>query len=392
MSYTLLIFLAASVSFIAFPFALRFAKKHNIVDNPNARKLQKQPVPVLGSIPVVLGITIPLCIVMFFHDINLLYTLIALIALFIIGLTDDLRDVPAWIRFVLEMLVIWVMIWHPMHYSNGPMIDCMYGLFGREHISLFTALPLSLIAGVGIINAINMIDGVDGYSSGYGILTTTFFAITFFLMGDPISGSFSAICAAALIPFFLHNVFGKSSKMYIGDGGSLLIGLVMVCNVFELLSQDSATGALLQAKGIGVVAFALALLCIPVFDTLRVMCARLIQGISPFTPDKTHLHHLFIDMGFSHAGTSMSILLTNTLIVALWYLSYRLGAAIDIQFFAVVTLGLLATFGFYYGMRQCQKRDNVIWQTFLRIGKWTHFEHKGAWVVIQKIIDWTIIK
>jgi hypothetical protein len=175
--------------------------------------------------------------------------------------------------------------------------------------------------------------------------------------------------------------------MYIGDGGSLLIGMVMVCNIFFLLSDSSTAGELMRQSGIGAVAFALAALCIPVFDTLRVMFARIADGVSPFTPDKTHLHHLFIDMGFSHVGTSITIILINMLIVLLWWLSCLLGLGIDGQFYLVIALGLFFTCGLYYGMRYCQRRNNCIWQKVQRIGKWTHFEQKGAWAVMQKIVD-----
>ena len=380
--------LALVITWCVYPWVLNIAKKHNIMDMPDNRKLQTQPVPVFGGAAVAVGIFIPLLILSYyFHSPFIGYQLVVMLCLMIIGIADDIKGLSATLRFVVELVLVWVLLWRT-HLG----IDNLHGLFGLPILSTYISLPLSLIAGVGIINSINLIDGVDGYSSGYGIFANSIFAVIFFSMGETISGLFSTICAAALLPFLLHNVFGKTSKMYIGDGGSLLIGFIMVCNVFTLLSQESLSGMLLHNKGIGWVALSLAILCIPVFDTIRVMCARIVQSTSPFLPDKTHLHHLFIDMGFSHAGTSITIILTNAAIVGIWYLSYLLGASINTQFIIVVLLGLLSTFGFYYTLRFCQRHNNSVWQRFCRLGAWTHFEHKGAWVTIQKIMDYTFIK
>jgi UDP-N-acetylmuramyl pentapeptide phosphotransferase/UDP-N-acetylglucosamine-1-phosphate transferase len=379
----LLIIAAFLITLFVFPFAVRIAKRYNIVDNPDARKLQTEPVPVFGGVAVAVGLFIPLIYAAsVFHVPALWYEIAVMLCMLVIGVTDDIRGLPAWLRFVVEIFIVWFLLWR-----THIVIDNFHGLWHLQQLTVYSSLPLSIIAGVGIINSINLIDGVDGYSSGYGIVTNTLFAVVFFVLGEEVCALFSAVTASALLPFFLHNVFGKSSKMYIGDGGSLLIGMVMVCNIFFLLSDSSTAGELMRQSGIGAVAFALAALCIPVFDTLHVMFARIADGVSPFTPDKTHLHHLFIDMGFSHVGTSITIILINMLIVLLWWLSCLLGLGIDGQFYLVIALGLFFTCGLYYGMRYCQRRNNCIWQTVQRIGKWTHFEQKGAWAVMQKIVD-----
>lgn len=374
---------ALLLSWLTFRPCLNFAKSHHIFDQPNKRKLQDHPIPVLGGVAVAIGIFIPMFFAYFcygFTDIK--YQLFVMVSLLIVGVLDDMYDEPAWLRLIIEIFLVWYLVWR-----THAQIDDLHGLFGRvEPISVYSALPLSVFAGVGIINAINLIDGVDGYSSGYGIVANTFFAFVFSYVGDMASALFSAVAAAALIPFYLHNVFGDSSKMFIGDGGSLLIGMVMVCDVFALLTHQTS-GTVLEQQGVGVVALALAILCIPVFDTLRVMFARILRKQSPLLPDKTHLHHRFIALGFSHAGTSTCIVLTNVLIVALWYLSFRLGAGVTLQFWIVVLLGFLATCGFYYGTEYCEKRNNAFYRLLTRFGNWSHFERKGRWLKIQNFID-----
>ena len=371
-------FLAFGITWIIFPVIVYIAKKFNIVDNPSARKLQKEPVPVFGGVAVALGVFIPLIFAAsVFHVQHLWYEIVVMVCLLLIGIIDDIRTVPAWMRFVLEMILVWFLLWRT-HF----VINDLHGLWGINVVTVYSALPLSIVAGVGIINSINLIDGVDGYSSGYGIFANMIFVIVFCYYGEPELSYLSATCAAALLPFFLHNVFGRTS-----DGGSLFIGMVMVCNIFALLSEKSHTGELMQNDGVGVVAFTLAVLCVPVFDTLRVMFARIIMQRSPFWPDKTHLHHMFIRLGFSHVGTSISIILTNCVIVLLWYCSYTLGCSYDVQLYIVCFMGLLSTCGFYYGMEFCCRRENGLYRIMRRVGRWTHFEQNGFWHIMERVVD-----
>ncbi|MCQ2310225.1 MAG: undecaprenyl/decaprenyl-phosphate alpha-N-acetylglucosaminyl 1-phosphate transferase [Paludibacteraceae bacterium] len=382
----ILLFLTLLISSLAFRPCLKFAQRHNIVDKPDKRKLQDHPIPVNGGITVVLGMIIPLVGVIYFFQADYLwYAIVAVLVLWTIGIIDDVRGLSAYLRFILELVIIWILLWQPTLQSNGLMINNLGGLFGRYDISPFTAIPLTLIACVGIINAINLIDGVDGYSSGYGIMANLIFAFVFFFFDNPVMGMWALIAAISLIPFYLHNVFGQDSKMYIGDGGSLVIGFVMAYNVLAILDGNSLCNTLAN-KGIGTVAITSAILCIPVFDTLRVMFARLFRGVSPFMPDKTHLHHLFIDMGFSHIGTSTIILLTQLFIIALWYISYVCGVGINGQFYLVVALGLLVCL-FYYALRREQRNNSHFWQQCCHFGQWTHFERKGPWLKIQNLID-----
>ncbi|MCQ2311366.1 MAG: undecaprenyl/decaprenyl-phosphate alpha-N-acetylglucosaminyl 1-phosphate transferase [Paludibacteraceae bacterium] len=381
-----LVVIALVITSLIYRPCLNFAKRHNIVDHPNKRKLQDHPVPVFGGTTVVLGMLIPLiCTIYFFNATELWYALGAILVLWCIGVLDDIYGLSASLRFILELGIIWILLWQPTMQTNGLMLNDLGGLWGRNEISHFTTIPLTLIAGVGIINSINLIDGVDGYSSGYGIVANIIFALIFFLVGAQAMGMLALITAASLIPFYLHNVFGKTSKMYIGDGGSLVIGFVLAYNVLAMLDSGSVCH-ILEQQNVGLVALSLAILCIPVFDTLRVMVARLCHGISPFTPDKTHLHHLFIDMGFSHVATSTSIILLQLLIIALWYISFLCGLSIDGQFYLVILLGL-SVCGSYYYMRHCQKVNNACWKRCCQFGEQTHGEKGAIWLHIQQFID-----
>lgn len=392
LSLILLCFLAFVVTMCVYPFVLRFAKRHNIVDNPNARKLQRVPVPVMGGIAFFVGIAVATSVaVLVFHYHFLLIAFVAMAIMLVIGTWDDVKDLPATLRFIIEIVVIWFMM-----YSGRIYIDDFHGLWKISGIDLFWAMPLSIIAGVGILNAINLIDGVDGYCSGYGILSCLLFGVLFLASGLHRMGCFAFICAGAIVPFFFHNVFGWSSKMFMGDGGSLTIGMVLTFFVFCVLSTDSGC-ANLASKGVGLIPYSLAVLAIPVFDTLRVMSMRIIRGLSPFSPDKTHLHHLFIEMGFSHVGTTAAILCMNIFIVGVWFLSYKLGVSVDWQFYIVVILSFLFTWVFYKFMKIQQAggpkdedgfpEGTKIWKSMCRLGRMSHMERGCVWDAIQKTMD-----
>lgn len=386
MSFLLHILLPFVVSLLAaiwiFPKILRIALMKNIVDNPDARKLQRVPVPVLGGVAVAFGILVALSVCHIYVDCGNLFTIIlAMLIILYVGTIDDIMELSPGIRFLIEIALTLMLM-----YSCGYSIDHFHGLWGVEAAPAIVSVPLTIVTVVGLINAINLIDGVDGYSSGYCIMTCAIFGLFFYISGDVPMVLLATVCVASLIPFFFHNVFGRTSKMFIGDGGTLVMGIVMSVFVLNTLKSETCC-ALYESWGIGLVPFTLAVFAIPVFDTVRVMSIRMLRGSSPFHPDKTHLHHLFISMGFSHIGTTLSILALNLLIILGWYFSYKLGACVDVQLYVVLAMAFLFTFGFYGGMRWCQKRDNVLWRLVCHVGRSTHFERKGLFRWLQHFMD-----
>ena len=382
-SYIVLPFMAALLSAIwVFPRVLRISLDKNIVDNPDARKLQRYPVPVLGGMVVQAGILVALCVADLFMDCSSLYTIVlAMSIMLFIGTIDDILDIRPITRFMLEVLVA-LMIIYTCDYS----LDNLHGLWGVWELSPWVSVPLTIVTVVGVINSINLIDGVDGYSSGYCIMACIMFGVFFYLVGDIPMTMLAVVCAASLIPFFMHNVFGRTSKMFIGDGGTLLMGCVMSVFVLNIL-KTSTHCEQYCATGLGLVPFTLAVLSVPVFDTVRVMTMRIIRKTSPFTADKTHLHHMFIELGFSHIGTTVSILTLNCLVVSGWSISYHLGANVDVQLYVVIALSLLVTVGFYYGMRLCGKMGWKPYRIMQRVGRFTHIERKGFFLWIQRFLD-----
>ena len=364
------------------PKILKIAILKNLVDNPDARKLQRNPVPVMGGIAVFFGIAIGLCSSpAMFSSANTFMLISAMLIMLYVGTIDDIINLSPTIRFAIEIIIIaWLM------YASDSSINCFWGLWGVTTIPQWAAYALTIFASVGIINAINLIDGVNGLSSGFCFMSSVLFAIFFHITGNQVMTTLALSAAGAIIPFFLHNVFGQSTKMFIGDGGTLVIGTMMAMFVMNILGTNSGC-SILAAKGVGLIPFTLAVLSIPVFDTLRVMSTRILNKKSPFHPDKTHLHHMFIDLGFSHIGTTISILSLNFLIVAAWFISYKLGASIETQLYIVVAISLLTTFVLYWFAKRQIKHNTKALKVFNSIAKMLHIEKKGIWYIVQRIID-----
>ncbi len=365
-----------------FKYVLRIAVDKNIVDNPDARKLQKEPVPVLGGVAVAFGILAATVIGGIFCDMSQVYPLTGIMMIMLyIGVMDDILGLSPRLRIFIEILAVLALM-----YNTGYGIDDFHGLWGIGRLPGWVAASLTVFAGVGIINAINLIDGVNGLCSGYCIYVCTVFGVFSSRTGGSAGTFLAASCIGALIPFLCHNIFGAKSKMFIGDGGTLLMGTVMTYFVIESLHGGSSAETVRNAN-FGLVPFTLSVLAVPVFDTIRVMGARLLHGRSPFSPDKSHLHHMLFELHFSHIGTTCTEILLNVLVVGVWWTAYALGATVDVQFYAVLLMGAAVTFGLYGGLACIRKRNTRLYSALLRFGDRTHVGHSKWFCKCRKVLD-----
>ena len=361
---------------------LRIAMEKNIVDNPCARKLQKEPVPVLGGVAVAFGVIAATFFGGIFFDVRSLYPLICILMVMLcMGVMDDMRGLSPYLRFAVEILVVLSLV-----YTTGFGMDDFHGLWGIGGLPAWIALPLTVFSGVGIINSINMIDGVNGLCSGFCIFACIAFGVFFSVVGETHGAFLAAACAGALIPFLLHNVFGLISKMFIGDGGTMLVGTVMTCFVMGTVGGNVTRQGTVPGD-LGLVPFSLSVLAVPVFDTVRVMTVRILHHKSPLKADKTHLHHLLFGLHFSHIGTTCTEILLNALVVGAWWLSYALGASINVQFCVVAMTGFCLTFGLSGCIVRVRNRHPKLYSALLRLGDWTHVGHSKWFLKIREILD-----
>ena len=166
-----------------------------------------------------------------------------------------------------------------------------------------------------------------------------------------------------------------------GDGGSLVLGFILSLFVMRVIQAGINTD-----RG-STISFTLAILAIPVFDTLRVMTSRMLHGRSPFSPDKTHLHHMFIELGFSHVITAVNVVLLNGMVVAIWYICSLLELSEEMQLYIVIASGLMFTVGLYHGVQFIQKRSPASYASMQRLVKKYSIHRTGLLLYIQRVLD-----
>ena len=228
--------------------------------------------------------------------------IMAMMAMLYTGTMDDILSLSPGLRFVIEIVVVLLLI-----FVGGYCIDDFHGLW---NIGRFFLLVCSAFDGrcggryyqchqLGRWRQRSLVRLLH-----YGMSDLRHALLSCRRSADDYLGRSLGRRPDSL---FLHNVFGKTSKMFIGDGGTLVMGVVMSVFVIAILQNGSRVAAYVNPN-VGLVPFTLAVLSVPVFDTLRVMSTRILKGTSPFRPDKTHLHHMFIDLGCSHVATTLAIL------------------------------------------------------------------------------------
>lgn len=365
------------------PKLVKIALLKNIVDTPDFRKLQRTPVPVLGGVAVFFGAVVGMaCMCPVIEGSHrLLIVIMAMMVMLYTGTMDDILNLSPGLRLLIEIITVLLLI-----FGGGYSLDDFQGVFGLERIPRWASVPLTVFAAVGIINAVNLIDGVNGLSSGFCIMACALFGVMFYLADDLPMLLLAAVSIGALIPFFLHNVFGRRSRMFIGDGGTLVMGLVLSVFVISILQNGSPVDKFVDPH-VGLVPFTLSVLAVPVFDTLRVMSTRLLKRTSPFRPDKTHLHHMFIKLGCSHVATTLAILLLNLTVVTGWWIAVQSGASINLQLLVVFAMSLMVTVGIYHFTRWHMQRDTCFIRLVRRIGYKTHVSRTGLFFWLQKNVD-----
>lgn len=355
---------------------LRIAKTRNLTDNPDERKLQRHPVPMLGGIAVFMGLICGLGMACTMADLTLVFPIVMMMATMLyIGALDDLTGLSPIFRIVMEIFAVLVLI-----YGSGMCIDNFNGLWGIYQIPWTIAVPLTVFAGVGIINSINMIDGINGLSSGLCIACCLFFGANYYFNNDIPDASVAFTMASSLLPFLVHNVFGFKSQMFIGDAGTMMMGILLTWFAISYIGSNNVHQGYFE--GICTIANNLAILIVPIGDTLRVMFSRLLRGRSPFSPDRTHLHHAFIDCGFSHAFASISEMIIAIMTFLVWYLVYKLGASLEAQLYYVILMGVVFVWGTYFLLHSLRNNRPLRY-----LALYTHFERKGWWLDFQHWLD-----
>ena len=300
------------VCFLITPVVIKIVNLKQLMDEPNARSSHVKKTATLGGLSIFAAILIGYTIwgnFTLFHGLSMQYIISSLVILFFIGLKDDILELKPVSKLLAQILAALIVV-----YGAKLKISSLFGLFGIVHIHPYLAIALTVFIFVIIINSYNLIDGIDGLAASIGLVVTISFGFWFYKVGHTPLTILSACLAGALIGFMRYN-FSRKEKIFMGDTGSMIVGFMLAVFTIKFIQMNEAPYTDFYIPNAPTLA--IAVLIVPLFDTLRVLSMRIIHRRPPFYPDRSHIHHILIDKGFSHIQASGLLFGSNILIILL---------------------------------------------------------------------------
>ncbi|MCX6278706.1 MAG: MraY family glycosyltransferase [Bacteroidetes bacterium] len=295
------------ICLVLIPVIIKLSTRYNLVDKPNERKVHKVPISRLGGLGIVIGLLSTSALWFIYGNSVLLFHLLTgIVILMIIGIVDDLRELSPKVKFMGQIIAA-IFLAHA-----GLLIDNMFGIFGITQLPVVIQYLLTLFIVAGIINAFNLIDGIDGLAGGLALIDMTGFFIIFFHSGELSFVFITASTAGALLAFLKYNY--HPARIFMGDTGSMILGFLLAAAGIMVLVISRGQTSNFQYSEAAIIVFSIFLL--PVYDTLRVFTGRMINKKSPFSPDKTHIHHMLMQTGFNHPRSAKILYTANIVIIA----------------------------------------------------------------------------
>lgn len=310
---TLVLFATLSflISFLLFPVVIKIFKQLSWFDTPGTHKIHSASVPSMGGVAILVGASLALLMILPLQQwISFRYFFISIALMFLIGLRDDVLALTPRQKLFSQLLPVFVLV-----FLDRTVLSSLYGLYGDGEFPSWLTYGVTLFTVVIVTNAYNLADGIDGLAGTVGIFATLFFGIWFYLAGDPYLSLISLCFGGALIAFILFN--WQPSSIFMGDTGALMVGLLLSFLAIRFINLNYALRMENPFRFEASISTALAVLIVPIFDTLRVIILRLKMGQSPFRADRKHLHHRLLAMGMTHAEAVKWLAFMNLGFIAL---------------------------------------------------------------------------
>jgi UDP-GlcNAc:undecaprenyl-phosphate/decaprenyl-phosphate GlcNAc-1-phosphate transferase len=322
--------LAFLITFFSIPVIIEVAKDKKLYDEPDERKVHKMVIPTLGGLGIFAGFIIATLMGAPSSMAAILqYFVAAIMVIFFLGIKDDILILSASKKFIGQLVAAGIVI-----KFGGIQITNMYGFLGVHELPQTVSVLLTLFTIVVITNSFNLIDGVDGLAGSLGLLTSLLFGIYFAKTGQFLYAVMALSLAGSLVAFLIYNFY--PAKIFMGDTGSLLIGLlnsIFVIKFITVAANPALGFPLTSAPAIG-----FAILIVPLFDTLRVVTVRIINRRSPFSPDRNHIHHFLLELGLSHQMISLTCLGANIVFITLAFFLRFTGTTMVILALSAVAI------------------------------------------------------
>lgn len=338
------ILISLLASFLAIKLGKPIAYKIGLVDIPNHRKLHEGEVPLIGGVAVFVGVLTSSIVLYPQGNILNLYLISSALIVFV-GVLDDYRDLPVATRLFAQILVSSIMV-----YGADLHLSSLGNLFLLGQLDMgWLGYPLTVLAVIAAINAFNMSDGIDGLAGSLSVVSFVSLAVLMLLSNSEFS-LLPILLAFATLPYLAFNlglVGGKTKKVFMGDAGSMFVGLSVVWLL--ILGSQSESPSFRPVT-------ALWLIAVPFWDMCAITIKRIVQGRNPFKPDRDHLHHIFLRIGYSAKHSLVAIVSFSTLCAGFGLLGECLILPESLMF----ALFIGCFMGYYYALKHIWKLTKLI--------------------------------
>jgi UDP-GlcNAc:undecaprenyl-phosphate GlcNAc-1-phosphate transferase len=302
------------VVIFAIPSIITVAKQKGLYDKPDHRKLHTNKISRLGGLGIIVAFSLSVSIwgLPVETVTRLQYLQAALIILFFSGLKDDVIALSAYKKLASQLLATTLVV-----IGENIRITSFYGLFSINEIPVLVSYTLSIFTIVVITNSFNLIDGIDGLAGGLGFIASVTFGLWFNFI-DQVGWSIIAFAlAGSLLGFLVFNF--NPAKIFMGDSGSLSTGFILAIMAIKFIEVNNpAVQNFYRISTAPIIA--IAILIIPLYDTIRVFTIRTLKGKSPFAADRNHLHHLMLNTGLGHKEVALLLYIVNIVFVLVAFL------------------------------------------------------------------------
>ena len=326
-----------STRFYLYPIIINVSRTKGLMDAPGERKMHKNQVPTLGGLGLFIVFSLSIIIFGLLADliqpdlIKLLALLGSTIILVFLGVKDDLVFMSPKKKFLGQLIAVLNVV-----ILTDIRVTSLEGLLGVGELPYIASVLFSIFVFVLVINALNLIDGIDGLAASIAVIASFTFGFLFLANGHYMMTLISAILIGALFGFLRYNL-SKSQKIFMGDCGSMLMGFLLAYQGISFLALNATTvsdGAILNAPIV-----LLAALSYPLFDLLRVFAIRIKQKRSPFDADSNHIHHRLLRLGLNHKRATLLLCMCNAFVIGFTFLLTEFN--IHVQLLITVCVGSL---------------------------------------------------
>ncbi len=302
---------ALATTVLLIPLLISLFSSKSLVDRKASRKIHVREVPTMGGVGIFMGFIITLLLLEPFSEIAIhRVELLTLSVMFVVGLRDDLIELSALSKLLAQLLPVFLLV-----YLGDLYFPSLFGFLTIREIPTWLGMLIAGFTIVGLTNSFNLIDGLDGLAGSLALVASLLFGLWFYIQGATFYAVMAFSFAGAVSGLLYFN--WQPARIFMGDTGALVIGFFLAILAIRFININEMLPAGSPYKFQSPVAIALAVLIVPVFDTIRIIIVRLLMGRSPFAADKNHTHHLLLRLGLSHAQTTLILVFANLLFVGL---------------------------------------------------------------------------